>query len=94
MQPIEASKKLKAEKDKDEIPQEEDEDLTREEQNYSNHYTDNLPGAPQLDYPIYTSIPRTGFSCEGKVNWQYYADIETNCQVNEGLGIERPGFRV
>ncbi|XP_044756341.1 uncharacterized protein LOC123314936 [Coccinella septempunctata] len=70
----------KSKEDKSQIPEEED-DLTREEQNYSNHYTDNLAGAPELDYPIFTSIPRTGFTCEGKVNWQYYADIETDCQV-------------
>lgn len=71
----------KPKEDRNQIPEEEEDDLTREEQNYSNHYTDNLPGAPELDYPIFTSIPRTGFSCEGKVDWQYYADIETDCQV-------------
>ncbi|KAL3277739.1 hypothetical protein HHI36_013079 [Cryptolaemus montrouzieri] len=68
-------------KDNEDQDVQEDDDLTREEQNYPNHYTDNLPGAPELDYPIFTSIPQTGFSCEGKINWQYYADIETDCQV-------------
>lgn len=50
-------------------------------QNAANHFTDALPGDPQLDYPTYTGIPLTGFSCEGKVNWHYYADTDAECQV-------------
>ncbi|XP_049820749.1 uncharacterized protein LOC126264953 [Aethina tumida] len=50
-------------------------------QNAANHYVDTLPGDPDLDYPTYRDIPRTAFSCQGKVNWRYYADIDTGCQV-------------
>ncbi|KAK9881147.1 hypothetical protein WA026_014499 [Henosepilachna vigintioctopunctata] len=68
-------------KDEKQSLREDDTDLTQDEQNYSNLYKDNLAELQEYDYPIFTSIPRTGFSCAGKVNWQYYADTETDCQV-------------
>ncbi|CAG9769391.1 unnamed protein product [Ceutorhynchus assimilis] len=36
-----------------------------------------LPGI----YPTFRQIPKTAFSCLGKLNWNYYADLETDCQV-------------
>ncbi|XP_046387836.1 mucin-5AC-like [Ischnura elegans] len=38
------------------------------------------PGEPGIDYPIYSHIPVTSFSCEGKIAG-YYADPETQCQI-------------
>ena len=36
------------------------------------------------DYPIYASVPETGFSCAspGRVAGGYYADTEAECQVS------------
>ena len=34
----------------------------------------NIPGIPGEDYPIYPSVPDTGFSCDGLVEGGYYAD--------------------
>lgn len=28
---------------------------------------DAIPGEPELDYPIYSEIPDTDFSCDGRV---------------------------
>uniref|UniRef100_A0A182PBH2 Chitin-binding type-2 domain-containing protein n=1 Tax=Anopheles epiroticus TaxID=199890 RepID=A0A182PBH2_9DIPT len=39
-----------------------------------------LPGEPDVDYPILSSVPVTQFSCE-KRHHGYYADVETRCQV-------------
>ncbi|XP_050305881.1 U-scoloptoxin(01)-Cw1a-like [Anthonomus grandis grandis] len=36
-----------------------------------------LPG----NYPTYRLIPKTEFSCIGKLDWHYYADVDTGCQV-------------
>jgi len=40
-----------------------------------------VPGVPGEDYPIYSEVPDTGFSCEGQVDGGYYADPEAECQV-------------
>uniref|UniRef100_A0A182RF44 Chitin-binding type-2 domain-containing protein n=1 Tax=Anopheles funestus TaxID=62324 RepID=A0A182RF44_ANOFN len=39
-----------------------------------------LPGEPDVDYPILSSVPTTQFSCD-KRHHGYYADVETRCQV-------------
>ncbi|CAG7719402.1 unnamed protein product [Allacma fusca] len=41
---------------------------------------DSIPGQPQRDYPLLSKIPRTSFSCEGRIPG-FYADPETRCQV-------------
>lgn len=51
------------------------------EENSQRHFTDTIPGDPNTDYPTYKSIPKTTFSCIGRPNWGYYADVETGCQV-------------
>lgn len=51
------------------------------EENSQRHFIDTIPGDPDTDYPTYTSIPKTSFSCKGRPNWGYYADVETGCQV-------------
>merc|ERR1712203_696097 len=39
-----------------------------------------IPGAAGRDYPAYTSVPRTSFTCEG-LSPGYYSDPEGECQV-------------
>ena len=51
----------------------------------------NIPGIPGEDYPIYASVPDTGFSCSGLVEGGYYADPAAECQAfhicaNDGAG--------
>ncbi|XP_043251262.1 uncharacterized protein LOC122396708 [Colletes gigas] len=40
----------------------------------------NVPGEPGVDYPAYTTLPQTGFTCEGRSRG-YYADEVAGCQV-------------
>ena len=41
----------------------------------------NIPGVPGEDYPIYSEVPESGFTCEGQVDGGYYADPEAECQA-------------
>lgn len=34
------------------------------------------------DYPIYAEVPVTSFTCKGRHEGGYYADVETRCQVS------------
>ena len=50
-----------------------------------------VPGKPGEDYPILASVPETAFTCEGRTEGGYYADVEADCQpfhvcVNDGHG--------
>merc|ERR1712036_196146 len=36
----------------------------------------SIPGVPGEDYPIYSEVPESGFSCDGQVDGGYYADPE------------------
>merc|ERR1712133_260524 len=40
-----------------------------------------IPGVPGEDYPIYSEVPESGFSCDGQVDGGYYADPEAECQA-------------
>jgi len=40
-------------------------------------------GRPGVDFPILPSIPHTDFSCKKVKKPGYYADPETDCQVNK-----------
>ena len=40
-----------------------------------------IPGEPQVDYPVFSFIPKTRFKCTDKVDGGYYADTEAQCQV-------------
>lgn len=31
----------------------------------------NVPGEPGIDYPAYTTLPQTGFTCEGRSRGKY-----------------------
>lgn len=46
-----------------------------------------IPGTPWLDYPLYSSVPLTGFSCKLTKYPGFYADIDTGCQVSEATII-------
>lgn len=42
----------------------------------------SVAGAPGVDFPGYTRIPKTSFTCEGKgFDFGFYADEEAGCQV-------------
>ena len=50
-----------------------------------------VPGIPGQDYPIYSEVPETSFSCAGQVDGGYYGDPQAECQVfhictNDGQG--------
>merc|ERR1719188_467371 len=44
--------------------------------------TMSVPGSPGIDYPILSRVPRTGFSCSGRIPDRFYADPEAGCQVH------------
>jgi len=46
----------------------------------------SVPGEPGVSYPILSSVPTTSFSCVGKAEGGYYADVETGCQVVHTCG--------
>ena len=39
-----------------------------------------VPGVPGEDYPIFSEVPESAFSCEGQVEGGYYADPKADCQ--------------
>jgi len=41
----------------------------------------SIPGVPGEDYPIYSEVPESGFTCDGQVDGGYYADPEAECQA-------------
>ena len=45
-----------------------------------------MTGAPAQDYPILATVPKTSFTCAGKAEGGYYADMETGCQVYHTCG--------
>merc|ERR1711990_533247 len=46
----------------------------------------SVPGEPGVDCPILATVPSTSFSCVGKAEGGYYADVETGCQVVHTCG--------
>lgn len=44
-------------------------------------YIPGIPGRPWKDYPLYSTIPRTGFDCKLTKYPGFYADIDAGCQV-------------
>lgn len=55
--------------------------LTDSYGSYLLHGVPGIPGQPWKDYPMYSSVPKTSFKCNG--SYGYYADVEAGCQVNE-----------
>ena len=39
------------------------------------------PGRPGIDYPTYSSIPETSFTCKNQRYKGFFGDTETYCQV-------------
>merc|ERR1711881_116528 len=50
-------------------------------QDYVEELIENIPGVPGDDYPIYTSVPDSSFTCSGQVDGGYYSDPEADCQA-------------
>ena len=46
----------------------------------------SVPGTPGEDYPIFSSVPSTSFSCADKDAGGYFADMEAGCQVHHTCG--------
>ncbi|CAB4056389.1 unnamed protein product [Lepeophtheirus salmonis] len=44
-------------------------------------FMDSIPGNPGEDYPIFSSVPNTSFSCQDQNYAGFYADVETFCQA-------------
>ncbi|KAG9510196.1 hypothetical protein GZH46_01269, partial [Fragariocoptes setiger] len=42
---------------------------------------DSVPGEPGTDYPIYSQVPHTKFSCGDQKYPGYYSDVEARCQA-------------
>merc|ERR1712106_332424 len=40
-----------------------------------------VPGVPGEDYPIYSEVPETDFSCDTAIDGGYYADDSAECQA-------------
>ena len=43
--------------------------LQRSERSYNSRHQsllDAVPGVPEIDYPVYSNVPLTGFNCYGK----------------------------
>merc|ERR1712018_1024960 len=41
---------------------------------------DSIPGEPGADYPVFSEVTETSFSCNGRIFGGYYADPEMQCQ--------------
>ena len=41
-----------------------------------------IPGEAGTDYPVYTSVPDTGFNCAQQEYPGIYADTQADCQVD------------
>ena len=52
-----------------------------------------IPGAPGRDYPDFTKVPKTSFTCAG-LSPGFYADPEGECQVYHHCthGSAKPSF--
>ena len=62
-----------------------------------NMLTMSIPGTPGQDYPILSEVPDSSFSCEGRVEGGYYADVESQCQpfhicANDGNQLVKFSF--
>jgi hypothetical protein len=62
-----------------------------------NMLTMAIPGVPGQDYPIFAEVPETSFSCEGRVEGGFYADVQSQCQPfhicgNDGESLKKFSF--
>merc|ERR1711892_115827 len=42
---------------------------------------ESIPGEPGEDYPIYSEVPETSFTCDGQIEGGYYSDPGAECQA-------------
>ena len=42
-----------------------------------------IPGEAGTDYPVYNTVPDTGFDCAAQDNPGIYTDTEAGCQVRD-----------
>ena len=43
-----------------------------------------IPGEAGVDFPVYNTVPDTGFDCAAQDNPGIYTDTEADCQVRAG----------
>ena len=44
-----------------------------------------IPGVAGTDYPVYSSVPDTGFDCSQQEFPGIYTDTQADCQVGDKL---------
>ncbi|EFX89836.1 hypothetical protein DAPPUDRAFT_94585 [Daphnia pulex] len=53
-------------------------------------YSKSIPGVAGRDYPILSAVVRpTSFSCNGRKDGGYYADVESSCQVYHVCALDK-----
>ena len=72
-------------------------DRTTDDSASINILTMAIPGTPGQDYPILAEVPETDFSCEGRVEGGYYADVTSQCQpfhicASDGTSLAKFSF--
>jgi hypothetical protein len=72
-------------------------DQTTDDSSSINMLTMAIPGTPGQDYPILAEVPETDFSCEGRVEGGYYADVTSQCQpfhicASDGTSLVKYSF--
>ncbi|XP_060516219.1 uncharacterized protein LOC132695779 [Cylas formicarius] len=69
------------------VPQQKTKKEREQKQDFS-----KIPGTPGVDYPIYHSVPHTGFSCKNVPALPgMYANVETGCQAYHVCNDGRDG---
>jgi syndecan 1 len=74
-----------------------DDASTSDDASSINMLTMAVPGTPGQDYPIFSEVPDSDFSCEGRVEGGYYADVASQCQpfhicANDGNALQKFSF--
>ncbi|XP_046440827.1 uncharacterized protein LOC124191573 isoform X2 [Daphnia pulex] len=52
-------------------------------------YSKSIPGVAGRDYPILSAVVPTSFSCNGRKDGGYYADVESACQVYHVCALDK-----
>ena len=46
-----------------------------------------IPGEAGVDFPVYNTVPDTGFDCAAQDNPGIYTDTEADCQVPDTMKL-------
>ena len=46
-----------------------------------------IPGEAGVDFPVYNTVPDTGFDCAAQDNPGIYTDTEADCQVPDTVKL-------